>query len=329
MIGERAASAGGTGTANRYPWQRLLIIMLYATAAVLLADAIICFTWHRPAMSGVAPDAADFAKSFAVAEAMWSGGGNTVAAAGAVVAARLFQQGNRWGRSVAVTVVAAFGFYRLMVLFDMLGDVAAGPSETTPSAGVRLILGLIILPGLGTIAVLLMNRSLTRSERHRALTGADAHVQPPQLRELALLMLWYGIAWLVAAIIGIVSLLLWTEYGLGGVLMAYAATMFSAGLGAVGGLILGACGLALWLGNTARIVGIIAGAVVSAQLGGSMAFFLWESVPRIGESLPASDGTWLTHQILDVVTAGHLVFAILISLALWSPAVSRYLRSQR
>lgn len=331
MTGEGVAVPVDTTSrmAGRYSPRKLMAIVLYATSVLLLTDAVISFVWHRPAVTMVSAEVADYVQAFATAEAMWSGGGNLVAAVGAAAAARLVDIGNQWGRTVAIVLVVAFGFYRLMVLFDMLGDMVAGQSETAPSAGVRLILGLLILPGLAATTFLLANRSLTRAERHRALTGADARVQPPQVRELALLMLWYGIAWLVAAVIGFMLLLLSTEYGLGGVAMAYMATLFAAVLGCVGGLLLGGCGLALWLGNVSRVVWRAAGVIVGAQLGGSMGFFLWESVPRIGDSVPATNGTWLFHQITDLITAGHLVFAILIAAVLWSPRVSRYFRSQR
>lgn len=331
MIDERVAvpQAAGSGTVGTLSPRRRLSLALYAVSALLLIDAVIAFLWHRPAVAlSASPEVAEYVYPFAVSEAMWSGGGNLVAAVAAAIAARLWDIDNQWGRTVTLILVTGFGFHRFLVLFDMLGDVVAGTSVTAPSAAIRLLLGLVILPVLVVTMFLAMNRTLTRTERHRALTGADAHVQPPQVRELALLCLWYGIAWVVTLVLGFISILMWSEYGGNGVAMPYPSTLLAAGFGCIGGLALGGCGLTMWLGQVPRGLWYVAGAVAGMQLSVSIGVFLWESVPRFS-TVPSGDNTWWIHQLTDVITVMHVVFVVLICLVLWSPQVRRYFRSQR
>lgn len=312
------------------PPHRLAAAALAGAAALLLADAAMSFLWHRPSL-GFAADGQvlDHLNYAAMFESLWAGGGNLIAAILAGIAARLMYVDNPWGRTLAITVLTVFGFYRLTVLFDLLGDFVFNDGSSTTSAGIRLLLGLFILPTLIAVGGLLVSRTLTRHERHRALIGADDGAEPTQVRELSLLLIWYGIGWLAVGIGSFVSILLWTEYGEGGGPMVYAGTLIAGTMGCVGGLALGGCGLAYWFGHTRRIVWQATVGVASIQLAVSTAIFLWESVPRIRDAADLPDSVVLTvYHVAEIATAGHILILGLITALLWSPRLRRYFRSR-
>lgn len=330
MVGERTPPPAGRTRRTLPPPHRLTALALAGAALLLLADAVVAFMWHRPAVGFAADDEVlDHLRYAALTEALWAGGGNLVAAILAGWAAYLMYRDSQWGRTLGITVLTAFGFYRLTVLFDLLGDFVFSDGSSTTSAGIRLLLGLFILPALIAAGGLLVNRKLTRYERHRALIGADDGAEPPQVRELSLLLIWYGIAWLIVGVASFITILLWAEYRDGGSPMTYAGTLIAGTIGCVGGLALGGCGLAYWFGHTRRIVWQVTVGLATVQLAGSVSIFLWESVPRISHAgeLPNSM-VWTVYHVAEVTTAGHIIVLGLITALLWSPQLRRYFRSR-
>ena len=313
------------------------VLLMVIVSGLLLTDAVVSVGWWgapiRP--DDLADDQWNYLVDAAHSDAAWAAAGNLIAAVAAGSSAVWLLRGHRWGRPAALTTITGFGIYRLTVMVNEISQLAAdGPRpEWTPTA--RLIIAAAVLPCLVVAGRFILHRTVTRPERHRALIGADDGPEPVLGRIATGLLLLSGCVWFAVVLLGFVAIGLWIDQGGSGLdghdaRLDFGLTMIAGALGVVGAAAVTGTGLVLWFRRPRALFWRAAMWAASLQLGGTVAAFLWETRSGPAELVaPPAGAVHALAQVLDWMTATHILVLAAALVLLWHPKVSGFFRSRR
>jgi hypothetical protein len=319
---------------------RLAVLLLTVAAGLLVVDAVLNVVWWTTTPvwpSGVDDhsEATGYLLGQARGQAAWSAAANTIAAVAAALAAVWLARDHRLARSTTLTLISVTLGYRLTVMWNLLAQLNDEGPWPAWVPGLRLVMAVVVFPCLLGAGAFLLHKSLTRAERHRALIGADTSPHPKLATIGAYLLVMYGMAWIVVAVLGYLSFRMWVEAGGPGMdgfdaRLDFAETLVFGTVGLIGGLVVFTAGMALWFRRPRRLLWRIALGTAIGQLTLSLPVFLWEAVPSIDElhGLPAGNVASMA-VLLDVLSAAQLAALIAAIAVLWHPRVAGFYRSQR